>query len=172
MEQMHKRLTAEQVKLLLKGYCQGMMGSSSIEEILGVSKTRFFALLRQYRHDADKFCLTYQRTTPNRLPASTEKEIEAELMLEKGLIEDSSLPISGYNYAAIRDRLAKHGVIVSSPAIIARAKDFGCYQPHLRKKAHDREVVTTTIGALIQHDASHLRIPVKSAAFRMRPRPW
>jgi hypothetical protein len=35
------------------------------------------------------------------------------------------------------------------------AKDFGCYQPHRRKKAHDREVVTTAIGALIQHDASN-----------------
>ena len=157
MEQMHKRFTSEQVRLLLKGYCQGMLDRPSIEEVLGVSKTRFFALLRQYRHDADKFSLAYQRTTPNRLPASAEKEIEAELMLEKGLIEDSSLPISGYNYAAIRDRLAKHGVIVSSPTIIARVKDFGCYQPHTRKKAHDREVVTTAIGALIQHDASHHR---------------
>jgi hypothetical protein len=31
---------------------------------------------------------------------------------------------------------------------------LGCYQPHPRKKAHDREVLTTAIGALIQHDAS------------------
>jgi len=157
MEQMHKRFTAEQVKLLLKGYCQGMMVRSSIEEILGVSKTRFFALLRQYRHYPDQFSLVYQRATPSRLPASAEKQIEVELMLEKGLIEDSSLPISSYNYPAIRDRLAKSGVIVSSPTIIARAKNLGCYQPHPRKKVHDREVVTTAIGALIQHDASHHR---------------
>jgi hypothetical protein len=34
---------------------------------------------------------------------------------------------------------------------------LGCYQPHPRKKAHDREVLTTAIGALIQHDASHHR---------------
>ena len=39
----------------------------------------------------------------------------------------------------------------------ARAKDFGCHQPHPKKKAHDCEVVTTAIGALIQHDASHHR---------------
>lgn len=78
-------------------------------------------------------------------------------MLEKGLIDDPTLPITTYNYSAIRDRLAKRGVIVSLPTIIARAKDFGCYQPHPRKRAHDREVVTTTIGALIQHDASHHR---------------
>jgi hypothetical protein len=78
-------------------------------------------------------------------------------MLEKGLIEDPSLPISGYNYSAIKDRLAKHDIKVALSTIIGRAKQLGCYQPHPRKKAHDREVVTTAIGALIQHDASHHR---------------
>jgi len=157
MGQVHKRFTTEQVRVLLKGYCQGMLDRSAIEEILGISKTRFFALLRQYRWGMDEFSLAYHRATPTRLPASAEKKIEAELILEKGLIEEPSLPVSNYNYAAIRDRLAKRGVIVSSPTIIARAKSLGCYQPHLRKKAHDRKVVTTAIGALIQHDASHHR---------------
>jgi hypothetical protein len=78
-------------------------------------------------------------------------------MLEKDLIDDSTLPITTYNYSAMRDRLAKRGVMVSSPTMIARAKSLGCYQPHPRKKAHDREVITTAIGALIQHDASHHR---------------
>ena len=119
MEHMHKRFTAEQVKVLLKGYCQGMLDRQSIEEILGISKTRFFALLRQYRQNTDKFSLAYERTTPLKLPASVEKEIERELMLEKGLVDDSTLPITSYNYSAIRDRLAKCGVIVSSPTIIA-----------------------------------------------------
>ena len=154
MEQVHKRFTTEQVKALLKGHCYGTLDRSAIEEILEISKTRFFALLRQYRHDPDKFSLTYQRTTPTRLPASVEKEIEKELMLEKELIDDPSLPITTYNYSAIRDRLIKRGVMVSLSTIIDRAKNSGCYQPHPRKKAHDREVVTTAIGALIQYDTS------------------
>jgi hypothetical protein len=153
MEQLHKRFTAEQVKVLLKGYCQGMLDRSATEEILGISKTRFFALLRQYRHYPDKFSLIYQRETPTRLSAYVEEEIEKALLLDKELIDDSTLPIINYNYSAIRDRLAKRGVIVSLPTIIARAKSLGCYQSHPRKKAHDREVVTTAIGALIQHDA-------------------
>lgn len=78
-------------------------------------------------------------------------------MLEKDLIDDSTLPITTYNYSAIGDRLIKRGTRVSSPTIIARAKSLGCYQSHPRKKAHDREVITTAIGALIQHDASHHR---------------
>ena len=54
MEHIHKRFTAEQVKVLLKGYCQGALERSAIEETLAISKTRFFALLRQYRQDPDE----------------------------------------------------------------------------------------------------------------------
>jgi hypothetical protein len=155
--QIHKRFTAEQVGVLLKGYCRGTLDRATIEELLGISKTRFFALLRRYRYDSDKFCLAYRRESTTRLPARVEHEIEAELMLEKGLIEDPSLPISGYNYSAIRDRLARHDIKIALSTIIGRARSLGCYQPHPRKKVHDREVVTTAIGALIQHDASHHR---------------
>lgn len=155
--QIHKRFTAEQVKVLLKGYCEGTLERSAIEETLGISKTRFFALLRQYRLNQGNFSLTYQRNTPTRLSARIEKKIERELMLEKGLIEDPSLPITTYNYSAIRDRLIKQGITVSLSTVISRAKAIGCYQPHPKKKSHDREVITTAIGALIQHDASHHR---------------
>jgi hypothetical protein len=155
MDQIHKRFTAEQIKVLLKGYCQGILDRPAIEETLGISRSTFFLLLKEYRRNPDEFSLAYHRETPTRIPARVEKEIEAELMLEKGLIEDPSLPISGYNYSAIRDRLAKHDIKVALSTIIERAKGLGCYQPHPRKKVHDREVVTTAIGALIQHDASH-----------------
>jgi len=157
MDQIHKRFTTEQVKVLLKGYYQGMLDRPSVEEILGIGKTRFFALLRQYRHDPGRLCLGYQRETPTRISARVEKEIEKELMVEKNLIDDSTLPITTYNYSAIRDRLAKHDIKIALSTIIGRAKALGCYQPHPRKKAHDREVLTTAIGALIQHDASHHR---------------
>ena len=73
MDQVHKRFTTEQVRVLLKGYCQGTLDRSAIEETLGIGKTRFFALLRQYRWGIDEFSLAYQRTTPTRLPASAEK---------------------------------------------------------------------------------------------------
>ncbi len=90
MDQVHKRFTAEQVRVLIKGYCQGTLDRSAIQETLGIGKTRFFALLRQYRWGMDEFSLTYQRATPTRLPASAEKQIEAELMLEKGSAWTSS----------------------------------------------------------------------------------
>lgn len=152
--QIHKRFTNEQVMVLLKGYCHGTLDRLTIEEILGISKTRFFALVRQYRRDPNNFSTIYQRSTPSKLSASAEKAIEKELMLEKRLIEDPALPIFSYNYSAIRDRLIKRRITVALSTIIARAKDFNCYQPRPKRKAHDREVVTTAIGVLIQHDAS------------------
>jgi hypothetical protein len=155
MDQIHKRATAEQVKILLKGYCQGILDRPAVEETLGISRSAFFLLLKGYRRNPDGFSIAYQRSSPTRLPASTEEKIAKELMLDKSLIDDSSLPITTYNYSAIRDRLAKHDIKVSLSTIIDRARNLSCYQPHPKKKAHDREVVTTAIGALIQHDASH-----------------
>lgn len=157
MEQIHRRFTAEQAKVLFKAYCHGILDRPAVQETLGIGKARFFALLKQYRHNPEGFSITYQRTAPARLPARAEEEIVSELILEKGLIDDPTLPSTTYNYSAIRDRLVKRGVIVSLPTIITRAQRSGCYQPHPRKKVHDREVVTTAIGALIQHDASHHR---------------
>jgi len=156
MEQLHKRFTTEQVKALLKGFCQGALGGLEVEEILGIGKTRFFALLSEYRRNPEGFALAYHRTSSSRIHASTEDGIERELILQRELIENSDLPISSYNYSVIRDRLLKQGIAVSLFTIIDRAKKSGCYQYQRRKKeVHDREVVTTAIGALIQHDASH-----------------
>jgi hypothetical protein len=155
--QIHKRFTSEQVKFLLKGYCEGTVERPTIEEVLEINRSRFFELLEKYRRDPDDFSIAYQRGIPSRLPLEVEKEIEKELMLEKSLIDDPTLPITTYNYSAIRDRLSKHRIVVSLPTIINRAKGLSCYQPQPRKKAHDREVVTTAIGALIQHDGSHHR---------------
>jgi hypothetical protein len=156
-EQIHKRFTDEQVKVLLRGYCQGLLDRLTVEEVLGISRSRLFVLLKEYRRNQDGFSIAYQRESPTRIPAWIEKEIEKELMLERSLIGDSTLPITTYNYSAIRDRLAKRGIEVALSTIIDRAKSLDCYQSHPRKKVHDREVVTTAIGALIQHDASHHR---------------
>lgn len=154
MDQIHKRFCAEQIKVLFDGYGQGRLVRPSVEEILGIGKTRFFTLLKAYRQNPQGFSLTYHRTTPPRLSALVEAEIARKLQEERNLVEDPRLPISGYNYSAVRDRLEKQDIHVSLTTIIRRAKELGCYQPHPKKKAHDREVLTASPGALIQHDAS------------------
>ena len=157
MEQIHKRFTVEQVRSLLKGYCHGELNRLTIEDILEIGRSRFFTLLEQYRSDSDSFSIEYHRTTPKRLSVHIEKRIKEELMRQKELIENPELPITTYNYSFIRDYLSKNGITVSLPTIISRAKLLGCYMPRPKQKAHDRQVITTAIGTLIQHDASHHR---------------
>jgi len=89
------------------------------------------------------------------LSKSVEEQISRELLLERSLVENRQLPISSYNYSAVRDRLLRRGIEVSLTTIIERAKVLGCHRPRPKKKAHEREVITAAIGALIQHDASH-----------------
>jgi len=160
MTQLHKRFTDGQVRVLLNGYCQGLLARAEIQEMLGIGKTRFFALLKEYQQDPEAFSVAYERHTPGRLSADVESEIEQELLREKEIVENKDLPISGYNYSALRDRLKKKGIKVSVTTIIDRAKRLDCYKPRKKRKAHDREVLTASIGALIQHDSSlHLWSP-------------
>ncbi|MFN2243614.1 MAG: hypothetical protein ACK2U2_15080, partial [Anaerolineae bacterium] len=125
-----------------------------------IGKSRFFALLKAYRQDPEGFTIAYRRSAPAKLSPKAEDAIKAALLREKAIVEDPDLPISSYNYTAIRDRLEATGIKVSVTTIIDRAKKLDCHKPRRRRKVHDREVVTASIGALIQHDAStHLWCP-------------
>jgi len=155
MSQIHRRFGADHVRSLLRAYREGLLTRLNIEETLGISKTRFFALVKRLRNDPESFSLDYKRMTPPKISSDVEDEIEKALRLEKSLIEDRDIPITAYNYSAVRDRLRKKGIKVSVPTIIKRAKALGCYKGKPPKKIHDREVLTTAAGALIQHDASH-----------------
>lgn len=156
MKQIHKKFNVGKVKLFFSAYLKNRMTREEVEDELGIGKSRFFELLRKYRSNPDGFSIEYRRYTPTRLDYRTECAIQNGLRFDKILIENPNIPITSYNYSAIRDRLrGKHGITVSVPTIIARAKEIGCYQPKKPKKTHDREVLTAAIGALIQHDASH-----------------
>jgi len=160
MSQLHKQFSEEQVKVLLSQYCQSLLTSKEVQDYLGIGKTRFFALLKSYRQDPEAFTLAYQRSTSRRLTVETEAAIKRALLAERALVEDKDLPISSYNYSAMRDRLRDQGAEVSVPTIIKHAKQLGCYQPRKKRKVHAREVLTASIGALVQHDSSlHLWSP-------------
>jgi len=154
MVQLHKRFSDEQVIFLLQAYEQGLMSREEVQDAMDIHRSRFFTLWKEYPQNPESFSISYQRTTPKRISPEAEEAIEHELMREKGLVEDPEIPISGYNYSAIRDRLLKKGVDVSGNTIIDRAKKLGCHKPRKKKKAHDREVLTESVGALIQHDGS------------------
>jgi len=157
-EQLHKKFSTEQVKMLLKKYLDEKVKPIYIMETLKVKRRRFFQLLKEYKKDPDSFSIEYKRKSANRkISKKLEKNIINELEKEKKLIEDKEIPITFYNYSYIKDQIYQtYGQKVSLPTIIARAKKEGFYTSRQRKKKlHDREVLTNYIGELIQHDSSH-----------------
>jgi hypothetical protein len=163
MSQLHKRFSDDQVASFLHAYDRGLLSLGEVLEVLDISRSRFFNVLTAYRAEPSAFSIAYRRQNKGRLSQEDEMAIEYELLREKALIEDEELPITSYNYSALRDRLLKQGIAVSVNTIIDRAKKLGCHKPRRKHKAHEREVLTNSIGALIQHDGStHLWSPYAS----------
>ena len=163
MSQLHKKFSDDQVRAIMHNYHEGQMTRQHAQELLEVGKSRFFTLLQQYRANPASMSLEYQRKAIQRINSETDQIIRQELKREKDLVEDKRLPISSYNYTALRDRLKQKGITVSVPTIIKRAIEENCCQPRRKQKTHDRMVVTSAIGEMIQHDASvHLWSPLAS----------
>jgi hypothetical protein len=158
MEQLHKRFTDNQVKELIERYLREEIDRHYILEVLGIGKTRFFALIHAYRHNPDEFSVQYQRKSKTRtIPQAVEANIFKELQIEKHMIENPDIPVRYYNYSYIRDLLeTTYDQKVSLPTVIDRAKKHGFYMQRKPKTdPHDREVLTKYVGEIIQHDSSH-----------------
>ncbi len=157
MVQLHKRFTDEQVNELIEKYLRKEITRNYLQEIFGIGKTRFFALVKEHRHDASSFSIRYIREKKTRtISKDIEKNIFKELATEKALIENKDVPIRSYNYSYIKDQLEiRHKQYVSLPTIIDRAKKNGFYLKKPQRTVHDREVLTHYAGELIQHDSSH-----------------
>ena len=157
MKQLHKKFTDYQIKELITRYLKKKIARKYIQEILGIKKTRFFALVKRLKDDPENFSISYSRRIPTRkMDPDIEKNIVKELKIEKDLIQNKDIPIKWYNYSYIKDLLEqKYGQKVSLPTIIDRAKRNNFYFSKPERKAHDREILTNYPGELIQHDSSH-----------------
>ena len=158
MVQIHKEFTDSQVKELIERYLKREISIHYVLEILGIKKSRFFVLLKQYKECPDKFSIQYLRNTKTRtIPQAVEDNIIKELQIEKDMIQDKDIPLRYYNYSYIRNLLEeRYNQKVSLSTIIDRAKknDFYLKKRH-KKDPHDREVITKYIGEIIQHDSSY-----------------
>ena len=161
--QIHKKFTNEQVKELLQKYLNKGIERKYVEQILGIKKAMFFRLLQSYRSNPETFSVEYKRSgAAKRIAPEVKNNIIKELTIDKKAIQNKDIPLYRYNYSYIQRQLEeKHGQSAAVSTIIQYAKDNGFYLPKRSKpKAHDREVLTTHAGELIQHDASyHLWAP-------------
>ena len=161
--QIHKKFNNEQVKELLQKYLNREVERKYLQEILNIGKSRFFELIQAYRNDPKAFSVEYKRSRPARSIAPEIKDnIVKELAIDKKAIQNKDIPLYRYNYSYVQKRLKKnYQQSAALSTIIQHAKANGFYLPKRNKpKAHDREVLTTHAGELIQHDASyHLWAP-------------
>ena len=161
--QIHKKFTNEQVKELMQKYLNKEVERKYLQEILGIGKSRFFALVQAYRENPEAFSVEYKRSgQPRSIDPAIKENISTELAIDKKAIENKDIPLYRYNYSYVQKRLKKeYKQSTSLPTIIRYAKANGFYLTKRNKpKAHDREVLTNNVGELIQHDASyHLWAP-------------
>ena len=157
MKQLHKKFTDFQIKDLMERYLKKKVEREVLQKVLGIKKTRFFALIKRLKEDPENFSVSYFRSMPTRtISKDIETNIIKELKIEKDLIKAKDVPIRCYNYSYIKDILENdYNQKVSLSTIINRAKANGFYLTKPKRKVHEKEVITNYPGELIQHDSSH-----------------
>ena len=148
MSQLHKNFTDNEVKKLIEIYIKGQIKRAHLEKILGIKRRRICELVKKYRDDPQNFSIVYSRKKPTRkITDEANKANISELEFEKGLIDDTNIPLRSYNYSYIKDKINNgYGIDVSLSTIIDRAKKYGFYKKRKKRKAHDREVITNYVG--------------------------
>ena len=157
MAQIHKNFKTEEVKQLLIWYEDGTMSKADILKQLDIKDSRFYSLLKSFRKNPSKFTIDYGRNYTNRrLPDNVVMQIRRELEIDKRLVDNPSMPIMFYNYSSVRDTVERlTGYNLSAQTVINYARKWNYYIERPKKKArHTREVLTTHVGMLLQHDAS------------------
>lgn len=162
-KQIHKKFTTDQVKELLQKYTNKEVERKYLQEILGIGRSRFFEILQDFRNNPKDFSVEYNRSSETkRIDPIIQKNILNELAIDKKAIQNQDIPLYRYNYSYVKKRLETHykqSAALSTIIQYAKANDF--YLPkRKKKKSHDREILTSHAGELIQHDASyHLWAP-------------
>lgn len=135
-EQIHRRLINEQVKMILDRYIKKELSSEQAMGLLELKRSQFFELVKKYRENYEVFSIEYKRNIKNRrISKEVEDSIFKELSIEKGLIDDSAMPVRFYNYTYIQDQLIKkYQQEVSLPTIINRAKKTVSTSQDLRER--------------------------------------
>lgn len=160
--QLHRRITTDQIRLILDWYEKDIISFDEALGKLGIKRRRFYDLLKLYRNGKLNGICPKRTNRHRRLPLVVDRIIRQELEKEKCIIDNPSLPLKHYNYAAVRDEVARQiGREISAQTIRNRAKDWGYYIPiKAAKNKHIRIVLTTATGLLLQHDSSiHLWSP-------------
>ncbi|MDR1418058.1 MAG: hypothetical protein LBI80_02735 [Endomicrobium sp.] len=112
MKQLHKKFNSEQVKEILNKYERGKAKRETIQEILGLGRSRFFDLIKKYRQKGINFSIEYSRQAINRkLENKYDNLILNELETSKKLVNNPEVPTQWYNYSYFSQKIKrKYGI--------------------------------------------------------------
>lgn len=158
--QIHKRVVLFFMKEVLTAYDKKHITLSEGLSSLNLSRSHFFRYLKLYRSDPDQFGMKSDlkkkknRLPKNRLSSETEKEIAEIIRAEKKLIDNPNFKkIKKFNFTALSDDLCRYkAIVVSAETIRRRAIAMNLHVPKSKQVKIYREVETSKIGRLFQHD--------------------
>ena len=91
--QVHKRLSNDQVKTILGKYCLKEIKRDQAQDLLGLKKRQFFEWAKRYRENPATFTIVYGRKkAPRVISDKIEKAILCELKKDKALIQNKDVP--------------------------------------------------------------------------------
>ena len=153
-EQVHKRIVPIFMQEVFEAYLGKQMSLAEAISSLDLSRSNFFKYLKIFRSDPNGFGLGYLRKTANhKFSAEEDQQIAELLRTEKELIYDSNMRIGKINFAALSDELKREkGLTISAETIRKKAINWKMHQPKERKMKIYRELETTKVGRLFQHD--------------------
>ncbi len=147
-EQIHKRLSNELVRTVLERYVMKEIDTEQTMDLLGLKRSQFFEWVKRYKEDPEGFCTESKRPGNHRTDEELEKNIINELEIERGLIDDQSMPVRFYNYSYLKDQLwKKYRQEVSVPTIINRAKKTAFTYPNQRRNIMTARYLQTMQGS-------------------------
>ena len=72
MAQLHKRFSDEQVRAIFRNYNDGQMRREEAQELLEISKSQFFVLLKEFRANPSTMTIEYNRKSVGRIQPAKE----------------------------------------------------------------------------------------------------
>lgn len=151
---MHKRIVLFYMREVFDAYSQKRISLAEGLERLSLSRSNFFRYLKMFRQNPTAFKISYVRkAVNNKLSAQANEKIATILRDEKELIRNPDVRIGKYNFAALSEELQReNGIEASAETIRKKAIAWKLHHPKERFAKIYRELETTKIGRLFQHD--------------------
>lgn len=153
-QQLHKRLDVVFIKEIFSEYIAKSISLTKALSELSLSRSRFYKYLKKYKENPEGFSISYSRNTPNRGYNEREQKImEFCINEEFNLVSQHKGVVLTVNFVALStDIFDEYSLKVSPETLRQKAIQMNLHKVSTRNQKIFREVKTSKIGRLFQHD--------------------